>query len=494
MNSNIKYLPIMLGLLSIFAAVLAGLAATTANPIIILLIISGFSGIFLLMQPKWTMWIVLTLGLFVSGTLPLWIPKLSKLGWGVSMLGLLLFAGAAFKQITRYQNKSKSPLFIKIAMVFFAYTLIISVIQWYSPGELFTAIKRYYQVWGLMLALAWLTFSTVEIQRIQRLMIWVAFAQLPFALYELLKFVPMRKALAAGIPGLVPIDVVAGTFGAEMLGGGSNAEMATFLIIMLAFLLARWRAKLITTKLFIYLCIPTLAPLFLGETKIVVILLPIMFIGLYGSQLFRKPVQGLVAMVIGTIITIMAGYVYAELIIQKPLHQIIEETILYNFQNHGYGNSYLNRTTVISFWWTQNITDPAHLLFGHGLGSAQSDASIVSGHIAQHYLGYGIGLTAASQLLWETGILGFALFSSIIIYAWISANKQLSKTKDLYHRADLEAIRSVLPIFMMYLFYRNTLLATLTFQIVFALLLGYLAYLNHASTPPKHNNIIEAQQ
>ena len=40
-----------------------------------------------------------------------------------------------------------------------------------------------------------------------------------------------------GLRNVVPIDVVAGTFGATLYGGGASGEMATFLIIVLAFLL-----------------------------------------------------------------------------------------------------------------------------------------------------------------------------------------------------------------------------------------------------------------
>jgi hypothetical protein len=304
----------------------------------------------------------------------------------------------------------------------------------------------------------------------------------------------MRKAMVASIKGLVPVDIIAGTFGGELLGGGNNAEMATFLIIVLAFLLSRWRAGLLTTKKLIYLCIPTLSPLFLGETKIVVIFLPIMFFGLYGSELIRKPAQGLTALLIGTILTLLAGYVYVELIIQKTLHEVIQETLLYNLYSQGYGNNFLNRTTVITFWWKQNVIDPAHLLFGHGLGSAHpGGTSLLSGHIDQHYLGYGIGLTSASLLLWETGLLGFALFTSIIIYAWLNANSQLRKATDPLQQADLAAIRSVIPLFFIYLFYRNALLETLTFQIVFALLLGYLAYMNKYSSQSELSNTTRAK-
>ena len=65
--------------------------------------------------------------------------------------------------------------------------------------------------------------------------------QLPFAFYELIYIVPIRER----IPGLVPVDAVAGTFGTSCTGGGVNAGMAVFLIIVLGFLIARHRARLL---------------------------------------------------------------------------------------------------------------------------------------------------------------------------------------------------------------------------------------------------------
>jgi len=117
-------------------------------------------------------------------------------------------------------------------------------------------------------------------------------------------------------------------------------------------------------------------------------------------------------------------------------------------------------------------------VFGNGLGSAQASSTIMPGHVAQRYPGYGVGLTAASTLLWETGVVGFGLFIAVLALAWRCASRLRRFSADPAIRADASAIQAALAMFAFYLFYRATLLDTLTFQIVFATLLGYLAWLH----------------
>jgi hypothetical protein len=104
--------------------------------------------------------------------------------------------------------------------------------------------------------------------------------------------------------------------------------------------------------------------------------------------------------------------------------------------------------------------------------------------------GYGIDLTAASSLLWDVGALGFALFLSILVLAWRAAGRLRRDTADALVRADAAAIQAALPLFGFYLFYRGALLETLSFQIVFATILGYLAWLHrrHKSSVVSHRS------
>lgn len=460
-------------------AVFFGLIAVTTNAILIGLAAGLLIGLLLAAKPIWSIWLVLFTGLLVVGVLPLWVDFLaSKSTWGVSMLGFLLFLGAIYKLFTTPGLTRTTPAFIWVALLFFIFSVASTLVQWYSAGEFLGAFKRYFQVWGLMFALAWAVSDRNQFRRWRLFLLIVALTQLPFALYELIAIVPVREALVMSVPLLVPIDAVAGTFGSSLYSGGANAAMAAFLVIVFAFLLAHAREKTLPRKYLVLLVIPVLAPLFLGETKVVVILMPLMFLVLYRRELMVRPHYGLVGLLVGGLLTFAAGYAYMSLS-DRSVEDQIAQTLRYNVQEKGYGAYMLNRTTVLTFWAEeQGAHDPVSFVMGNGLGSAHTYASLVPGHVALRYPRYGIGLTGASTLLWDTGIMGFGLFMAVLALAWRSAGRLWRSASDPSVRADAAAIQAAVAVFSFYLFYRTDLLVTMSFQVVFVAVLGYLAWLH----------------
>ncbi|MCA1974941.1 MAG: hypothetical protein LDL44_19070, partial [Caenispirillum sp.] len=402
-------------------SLLLGFVAYTAQPIVVGLGVGLLGGAMLLARPVWIIWLVFFFGLLVAGVVPIWAEgAASKAVWGISVLGFLLLLRASFHAATVPAARAQTPAFVWAALAFLLYTVLNTHFNWPTAYEALGGFKRYFQAIGLLFALAWLPIGERDVAKWRRFLIAVALLQLPWAIYERIRLVPIREGLVYAYPGLVPIDVVAGTFGANMTSGGANAEMATFLIIVLAFLLARLREKIFGLGRLLLLAPFVLAPLFLGETKVVVVLLPLMFLVLYRRELLARPHYALAGLVFGALLTTAAGYVYLE-ITKKPLDRLVHETLSYNVYEKGYGGYALNRTTVLTFWASrQGLNDPAGALLGHGLGTAHDSTG---GEISRRYPGYGIGLTAASQLLWEQGVLGMALFLSILVFAWRAAGR-----------------------------------------------------------------------
>jgi len=465
---------IIIVLASVLMAIMFGLFAVTANPIIVSIAVALMAGTVLLTKPSWLFWLVLVLGLLVVGILPLHFDFFaSKAAWGVSLLGFFLMFIAFFGSATSPDKFKNTPLFIWITLTFLVYALLNSLIQWYSPGEFLGGFKRYFQMWGVLFALCWLTFDERNVNRWQLFFLIAALLQLPFALYELIFFVPQLRSTW----GVAAVDVVAGTFGARMDGGGSSGEMALFLIIVLGFLLAHQMEKTLSTVHLVLLTPVVLIPLFLGETKVVVILLPLMFLVLYRHKIFTHLHYWLMGFIVIISLTVAVAYSYLSLS-DKPINQQIEETLNYNIYGEGYGKArQLNRTTVLTFWSEQQgMHDPISFIFGNGLGSSHFD-----GHIFKRYPTYGIDLTAASIILWDMGILGFGLFMNIFTSAWRCAGRLKRESTIPKVQADAVAIQAALVLFAFHLFYRSSLLELIAIQIVFAALLGYLAWLyrNH---------------
>ncbi|MDP3007596.1 MAG: hypothetical protein Q8N30_00825 [Methylococcales bacterium] len=458
--------------------VLFGKLATTANPMVIGMGVSSFAGIALLRKPDWNVELVIVLGL-LAGLMPLFFDALAtKVVWGIAILGFMLLFAAFYRVLTTRGLIKTTPAFIWVALLFFIYSLVDSFLQLYSAKEVIGGFKRYYQVWGLMFGLCWLNFDKHHIDRWRNVVLIIGLLQVPFCLYELLFIVPDLEGLVEIYTQLVPIDVVAGTFGASKNGGGNSAEMAIVLIIMFGFLLSRYKSNVTTGKEFFTVSLVLLSPLAMGETKIIIIFFPMMFATVYRKELISRPHYLIAALIFGSLFTVIAVGVNM-MMTKMTLDQLIDDTLRYNVYEVGYGGLYLNRTTVLSFWAQhQGLSDPVSFLFGSGLGSAQpGDAVSLGGHLDTRFLNYGIGFTGAGLLLWELGIFGVTLFLLMMAMAWRCANQLIAQSVDPMVRADALAIQAGLLLFSFYPLYLSALFSEFGFQVIFTFMLGYLAWM-----------------
>jgi hypothetical protein len=473
-----------------FLGFLFGVLATSANPIIIGMAGSSFIGIVLLSKPTWTVDLVVVLGLFVGGLAVLFIEdldKASKLVWGISILGFVLLFLSFYKLLTDPQATKSTPTFIWIALVFIIYSMIDSGLQFYSASESIGGFKRYFQVWGLMFALCWLGFSKKEIERWSKMVLFICLLQAPFCLHQLLVLVPILEGEMEGHAELVPIDVVAGTFGADMYGGGNNAEMATAVVMVFGFLLGRFNAKVMSGKKLFWISLLLLSPLVMGETKIIVFYFPLFMLILYRKELINRPFYAVVALVCSGVFMLITLNVYM-IMTKMGLDQLIYDTLLYNVYELGYGNCVLNRTTVLTFWWShQSLADPLSFIFGNGLGSArEGSGDSGNGHLDLRYPGYCVGFTGVSMLLWELGVFGFTLYMWIMVSAWRCANRLMAQSADPVVRADTAAIQGSIALFATFPLYQNTLLSEFSFQFMYMSMLGYLAWMYKQQAEKKH--------
>jgi hypothetical protein len=222
-----------------------------------------------------------------------------------------------------------------------------------------------------------------------------------------------------------------------------------------------------------------LIPLGLGETKVVVLLIPLVVFVLLRRDFFREPARYLPVILGFCAITMLLGYIYVTVMMKSTFADVLANTLHYNFEQAGYGNAYLNRTTVLSFWWERHgWDDPLSLLFGHGLGSSYwSPTNLLTGHVGLQFARYSIDLTAISSMLWDVGLIGVLLYLATIFAAWHTANQVERKSLDAATRADALSIQAALVIILVFLFYNNSAVNILPFQVLIASLLGYLGYL-----------------
>lgn len=456
------------GMLSVFF----GLLAVSANPILIGLGAGMVLGPILLALPELMIWIVLVVGLLM-GVLSA-NPKFSNVTWIVSILSMMLLMPSVINML--WIRDRRTPGFILLSLAFMVYCLVGSIAQLHSMGEFVAGFKRYFQMFGLMMAVTLIVFTPQCVTRWRKFLVAVALLQFPFALYELLVLVPQRGGVSYNS---YTTDVIAGTFGANMYGGSPNSVMVIFLFAAISFLVARWRSGLVENKYFYLLFLIFMLPIGMGETKVALIMLPMVGLVLLRKDLMRAPLQYLPALIGVTLLTILLGYIYVVVIMQSNPMDVLESTLNYNIGSQGYSDGqYLNRWTSVTFWFgEQNLRDPVSFLFGNGLGSSYTSTGSMSGYLGINYLNYGINLTAASTLLWDAGLFGLIIFICIFISAWHAAGRLSKSVSESSVKADALAIQAIIPLFMLSIFYSDSIVNLLAMEMIYAIVLGYLGYL-----------------
>jgi hypothetical protein len=459
-------------------AVAAGYVIASGQLLVLVLMLGAIAGVALLNALPVVVWMVIGGVLLVSGPIMLFAPSLERVGWLFSLLGFYL-AGAAllYAAIGRDRFNSPAPTFVILAVVFLVYGLMSLA---YSDGPLsegVRAIKRYYQYFGLMFILAVVPFAPKLVRRWWSFLIVIAVIQLPFALYQRVELVPARL----GLSRVDPIDIVAGTMEADMGGAGMNSVMALLLVTVLIFLLALHREGLLPIRRLLPLSLVILAPLGLGEVKLLIVLIPIGMICLHLELIKRNPFRFAGALVLSIGLVVGVGWIYLTLNAApgQTLEQIIDGTIFYNFGQMGYYDEYsLNRTSVYLHWIkNQTLGDPVGLLFGHGLGSAFGGISELNpGHMDRQYPNLYIGLTAVSSILWDLGVVGLGLVLAIHGYAILSASSLVASAKPGFDRALCAALRALSAMVVLMLVYNDAPISVPSLQTLTALCFGLIAW------------------
>lgn len=469
----------------VFATLLAmvfGLIVIMGNPIFMGLAVGLVFGVFLLTMPKQTIWIVITLGLATPALLDMAGHGLSRMSWAVSMLALLLWVPSILALIhMNPRQKTPTPLLVWMVILFVLYALVVTLSQLHSVGELFGGFKRYFQAYGLLLALAVLALTRKEFDAWLKLLLGIAMLQLPFALFERFILVPLRGGLAAGGEAT---DVVAGTMGANLQGGSPNAIMVTFVLLAFAFVFSRWKEKLLDTNTMVWLSILLLLPLVLGETKVVIVMFPLLGLVLLRKDIYQEPTRYLPIFAGLLLLTFALAYLYIYYMLDSDFVEAFEGMVSYNLGDVGYGLSLLNRTTVMTFWWgLHGWHEPLTFLFGHGLGSSYGTGHD-AGHMAQLYPKHGINLTTVSSLLWDLGLVGLLLYVSVLVTAWVQIGKLWNKTKLAMVKADCVSIQAGLALTFFFMLYSDSQVNLFVHEIMIAVMLGYAAFLlkEHAAT------------
>lgn len=462
----------------VVAALLVGAVVGFGQPVLIVLLLGAVGGVALLNALPAVIWIILIGVLLISGPVTMFVPALEKGGWLFSVLGFYLIAAAIlYATVGRERFEHSAPAFVSLSILFLIYGLVSIA---YSDDSLMAGVKagkRYFQFYGLLLALAVIPLSSRHIRRWWHFLVLLACLQLPLALYQRVALAPMRE----GMPRVDPLDIVVGTLEGSLTGGGSNGPLALFLIAMLVFLLCAWRDRVMPRQRILLLAALTTIPLVLGEVMLIVILIPLALLAAYIDLVRRNPLRFFAALMLATIFLAGLGWAFLMLNAEpgESVSSIIDSNIAYNFGQTGYyGGVSLNRTSVYPYWFThQNLADPVSFVFGHGLGSSFGGINADEvGHMDLAHPGMFIGLTTLASILWDLGVLGAVLICAMHISVIRCAMRLARDAEPGFDRAFCRTLLALALMTAVMLLYSDAPIAVPSQEVFAALTFGLIAW------------------
>lgn len=475
--------PLIVWLLALGMALVGGVVSALGNLTVAIVFVGLLVALAVAPSRNAVFWFVVTSGLILVGVMQLYA-SVKYARYVVPLVAAFLLLHAFMERLTQRTGPSREPVaeIVWWSLAFMLFTALSTIVNWAGVGNAIVGLKGYFQVWTLFASLVLIRWDDRFVDTLPRAMLAIAFVQLPFVLHEYFVIAPRREALG---PGIVPVDIVAGTFGANELGGGANAALTVFLFCVIACLLGIWKHGALRTRALLGLTLVLIFPVFINETKISAIYLPMVIGIVFYRDIIERPgrfiAMGSVALgVLAALLTALALFQPSGKI--KSWEDLIMFTIerqTASAEERGSQYSELSRVTALTFWAEQHVhANPANTLFGHGLGASrvqESGLDLGTSLAESKYGGMQIGYTAVSAMLWDTGLIGCGAVFGMFFAAFRTAGRLARFYVDRPVRAGIfDGLRAAVAILALSLFHKDFFVFHIPFQTLVLLLLGYL--------------------
>lgn len=480
--------PLLVWILAVTMALLGGLVAALGNLTVAIAFVGLLVAMALAPSRNAVFWFVVVTGLIIVGVAQLYA-SVKYARYIVPLVSGFLLLHAVIEYLVEKKTTRREPVseIVWWALAFMVLAILSTAVNWAGVGNAITGLKGYFQVWSLFFALALIRWDEKFIDVLPKALLAIAFVQLPFVLHEYFVIVPRREMLG---PGIVAVDIVAGTFGANEFGGGANAALTVFLFSVIACLLGIWKRGAMSTRTLIVMTLVLIFPVFINETKISALYLPMVIGIVFYRDIIERPgrfiAMGSVAFgVLAALLTALALFQPSGKI--KNWQDLITFTIerqTASAEERGSQYSELSRVTALTFWAEEHVhANPVNTLFGHGLGASrvqESGLNLGTSLAESRYGGMQIGYTAISSMLWDTGLIGCGLILGMFYAAFRTSGRLARLHADYPVRAGVfDGLRAAFAILALSLAHKDFFVSHIPFQTLILLLFGYLVAAEH---------------
>lgn len=474
----------------------AGLLAVTGSIFLVIVPVLLVLSLALAFRPWLFTWLIIFSGLVILGVVRLYAPQFQIIRWLMPVLTLGVSIAVVVMQAFRPSPaaRAKLPALFWRMAAFVLVTLFTTLVNWNGFLTAIAGVKDYFQVWGLIVVFALIYYRGDFSRGLTIFLVGIALLQVPFVLQQYFFLVPMRIGFAQ--LQIVPEDVIAGTFGAELYGGGNNALLAAYLFIAVGILLMLWRQRILSSWLVLPSVLLLIFPVFLNEAKVAFFYAWVMFLVLYKEDIARRPLRFIVGNVVLFLFLFVFLSFYAQMAAESgKAHNLGQYLDFLKEQNleRGYGTLVLNRWTALTFWFQEHFPqDIWHGLIGHGLGESREAAlmlDIGKTVAARRYPGMGIGLTSLSALLWDVGLVGVALVAAMFVSAYRLSGRLAETARERpLAMALFKGLQAGVVILAISIVHKDFFAFDVAFQSLYVLIMGYLIYSARNSPPRSEDN------
>lgn len=263
--------------------------------------------------------------------------------------------------------------------------------------------------------------------------------------------------------------------GGDSLGGifaGGNMEMVIYIMPVLFLAIADYYCRLITLRKFAFIVSSSLLMSFMGEIKLLYIVIPIFCY--VGYVLYRKfRMSHVLILILAFVLFVptmkyMLSFFYADDYVESVF--TMEQTAAYTSEGSfvlGTENG-MNRSTSIEKTEQLILTDSFHRFFGYGIG-ASSASLVFFSPIGTGFRNTFFFLFTPSYLMVEVGKVGWWIFVGIYILLFLTFVKFYSKYKNrvIKYWAGLGILANLMTFILIW--YNNTpVLVYILFYYLFA--------------------------
>lgn len=477
-----RYRELSLWVTGALTSVIAGVVASAGDPRLDLLFVGALAGLVTSLFPLALFWAGIVVSFVLAGLAQLYYPPLELIRWAILPISAMLVVHVVIQQVQMsrtHSGRDHTPLIIWLLVAFILANILSALMNSEDLSTLATGMKGYFQAWGLIFAMALYDWKDDLMKKQLPKAIWLlALLQLPFVLHQYFFVVPGRHGL---IKGIVPLDIVSGTFGGSFEGGGANAVLAAYLFVVWSCALALWKNGILSTGRTLVASAILLAPVMINEAKVSVVYVVVVFM-----VIFRRGILQNLSRFIGVGILTMAvvAVMFIAYIKQAPEGKVsswsdlITYTIEYNTADSDTEDGKLSRGAVMKLWWDDHGS-VANTLFGYGVGVSRSDDH---NYLAQKLgisdpLSYGVGNLASVAILWESGLVGFAIITALFAVAFRDATTLEKRFRnDKRQSAIFLGLQGAVTVLYVSLWHKNFFVFHIGYQAIVVVLLGYLVY------------------